>query len=57
MLFTGTDTFGPGYIDRTVEGTGGRSTFDPKEIDASVGGAAESVQSWCTEEWQTGGHV
>src|SRR5437870_1173527 len=32
MLFKGTDTFGPGYIDRTVEGTGGRSnaftTFD-----------------------------
>jgi zinc protease len=25
MLFKGTDTFGPGYIDRTVEGTGGRS--------------------------------
>ena len=32
MLFKGTDTFGTGYIDRTVEGTGGRSnaftTFD-----------------------------
>src|SRR5262249_11452518 len=32
MLFTGPDKFGPGYIDRTVEGTGGRSnaftTFD-----------------------------
>ena len=32
MLFKGTDKFGPGYIDRTVEGTGGRSnaftTFD-----------------------------
>ncbi|PYO03573.1 MAG: hypothetical protein DMD91_00605 [Candidatus Rokuibacteriota bacterium] len=32
MLFKGTETFGPGYIDRTVEGTGGRSnaftTFD-----------------------------
>jgi zinc protease len=25
MLFKGTDTFGPGYIDRTIEGTGGRS--------------------------------
>ena len=25
MLFKGTDTFGPGHIDRTVEGTGGRS--------------------------------
>jgi zinc protease len=25
MLFKGTDTFGPGYIDRAVEGTGGRS--------------------------------
>src|SRR5499426_355479 len=25
MLFKGTDTFGPGYIDRTVEGQGGRS--------------------------------
>ena len=25
MLFKGTATFGPGYIDRTVEGTGGRS--------------------------------
>jgi len=25
MLFKGTDTFGPGYIDRTVEGEGGRS--------------------------------
>src|SRR5215470_661303 len=38
MLFKGTDTFGPGYIDRTVEGTGGRSnaftTFDSKEVDA-----------------------
>jgi len=32
MLFKGTDKFGPGYIDRAVEGTGGRSnaftTFD-----------------------------
>jgi zinc protease len=32
MLFKGTDKFGPGYIDRVVEGTGGRSnaftTFD-----------------------------
>ena len=25
MLFKGTDTFGPGYIDRTVEGVGGRT--------------------------------
>jgi zinc protease len=25
MLFKGTDTFGPGHIDRTVEGAGGRS--------------------------------
>ena len=25
MLFKGTDTFGPGHIDRTVEGQGGRS--------------------------------
>ena len=25
MLFKGTDRFGPGYIDRTVEGLGGRS--------------------------------
>jgi zinc protease len=25
MLFKGTDQFGPGYIDRTVEGVGGRS--------------------------------
>ena len=25
MLFKGTDAFGPGYIDRTVEGQGGRS--------------------------------
>jgi zinc protease len=25
MLFKGTDRFGPGYIDRTVEGVGGRS--------------------------------
>src|SRR5713101_7776991 len=25
MLFKGTDTFGPGYIDRVVEGQGGRS--------------------------------
>ena len=25
MLFKGTDTFGPGHIDRTLEGTGGRS--------------------------------
>src|SRR4029453_8551261 len=25
MLFKGTDPFGPGYIDRTVEGQGGRS--------------------------------
>ena len=32
MLFKGTEKFGPGYIDRAVEGTGGRSnaftTFD-----------------------------
>jgi zinc protease len=32
MLFKGTDTWGPGYFDRTVEGVGGRSnaftTFD-----------------------------
>lgn len=25
MLFKGTDRFGPGHIDRTIEGTGGRS--------------------------------
>jgi zinc protease len=25
MLFKGTDTFGPGVIDRTIEGQGGRS--------------------------------
>jgi len=25
MLFKGTDKFGPGYVDRTVEGVGGRS--------------------------------
>jgi zinc protease len=25
MLFKGTDRFGPGYVDRTVEGAGGRS--------------------------------
>jgi zinc protease len=25
MLFKGTDTFGPGYVDRVVEGVGGRS--------------------------------
>jgi zinc protease len=25
MLFKGTDAFGPGYVDRTVEGQGGRS--------------------------------
>ena len=25
MLFKGTDRFGPGYVDRTVEGVGGRS--------------------------------
>ncbi|HKA60857.1 MAG TPA: pitrilysin family protein [Methylomirabilota bacterium] len=25
MLFKGTDRFGPGYIDRTIEGVGGRS--------------------------------
>ena len=25
MLFKGTDTFGPGHIDRAIEGTGGRS--------------------------------
>ena len=25
MLFKGTDSFGPGHIDRTIEGTGGRS--------------------------------
>jgi zinc protease len=47
MLFKGTDTFGPGYIDRTVEGLGGRSnavtSFDyttfylilPKEATAT----------------------
>ena len=47
MLFKGTDKFGPGYIDRTVEGLGGRSnavtSFDyttfylilPKEATAT----------------------
>ncbi|HYB71658.1 MAG TPA: pitrilysin family protein, partial [Candidatus Bathyarchaeia archaeon] len=36
MLFKGTDKFGPGYIDRTVEGVGGRSnamtSFDYTEF-------------------------
>ena len=40
MLFKGTDTFGPGYIDRTVEGTGGRSnaftTFDYTTFQVQV---------------------
>src|SRR6185295_6368313 len=40
MLFKGTDTFGPGYIDRTVEGTGGRSnaftTFDYTTVQIIV---------------------
>jgi len=36
MLFKGTDRFGPGYVDRTVEGVGGRSnavtSFDYTEF-------------------------
>ncbi len=36
MLFKGTDRFGPGYVDRTVEGLGGRSnavtSFDYTEF-------------------------
>jgi predicted Zn-dependent peptidase len=44
MLFKGTDTFAPGYIDRTVEGTGGRSNaftaFDYTTYQVLVPGEA-----------------
>ena len=47
MLFKGTDKFGPGYIDRTVEGTGGRSnaftTFDYTTYQVQVPGEATAV--------------
>ena len=44
MLFKGTDKWGPGYIDRTVEGVGGRtnattsfgSNFERKTMSARV---------------------
>ena len=40
MLFKGTDRFGPGYVDRTVEGVGGRSnavtSFDYTEFHLVV---------------------
>jgi zinc protease len=40
MLFKGTDRFGPGYVDRTVEGLGGRSnavtSFDYTEFHLVV---------------------
>ncbi len=47
MLFKGTDTFGPGYIDRAVEGTGGRSnaftTFDYTTFQVLVPSEATPV--------------
>ncbi len=47
MLFKGTDKFGPGYIDQTVEGTGGRSnaftTFDYTTYQVQVPGEATPV--------------
>ena len=47
MLFKGTDKFGPGYIDRTVEGTGGRSnaftTFDYTTYQVQVPSEATAV--------------
>jgi zinc protease len=47
MLFKGTDKFGPGYIDRTVEGTGGRSnaftTFDYTTYQVQVPGEATAI--------------
>jgi zinc protease len=47
MLFKGTDTFGPGYIDRAVEGTGGRSnaftTFDYTTYQVQVPGEATPI--------------
>jgi predicted Zn-dependent peptidase len=40
MLFKGTDRFGPGHIDRAIEGTGGRSnaftTFDYTTYQAAA---------------------
>jgi zinc protease len=47
MLFKGTDRFGPGYIDRTVEGTAGRSnaftTFDYTTFQIQV--PAEAIST------------
>jgi zinc protease len=47
MLFKGTDTFGPGHIDRTVEGTGGRSNaftaFDYTTYQVLVPGGATAT--------------
>ena len=47
MLFKGTDKFGPGYIDQTVEGTGGRSnaftTFDYTTYQVQVPGEATPI--------------
>src|SRR5207247_5059146 len=42
MLFKGTDTFGPGYLDRTVEGTGGSSTAPPTSGHTSCQAIAPS---------------
>jgi zinc protease len=54
MLFKGTDTFGPGYIDRTVEGTGGRSnaftTFDYTTFQVQVPGEATATGIQLLEE-------
>lgn len=47
MLFKGTDSFGPGQIDRTVEGTGGRSNaftaFDYTTYQVLVPGEATAT--------------
>jgi len=47
MLFKGTDKFGPGYIDRTVEGTGGRSnaftSFDYTTFQVQVPSDATAI--------------
>ncbi len=54
MLFKGTDTFGPGYIDRTVEGTGGRSnaftTFDYTTFQVQVPSEATATGIQLLEE-------
>ena len=54
-LFKGTDTFGPGYIDRAVEGTGGRSqrrsrTYDYTTFQILVPSDAIRRPSGCLDD-------